>query len=144
MIATPDSTNIGGGTTGLSVPGTLTIGKAAKVVTPPDYLFIQNDSANTSTLPYYVAQTDSAHYVMQKATAPRSGQYIGVFLWSGATNTRGARVTDAKWTTSDATVASIVQTTSNGQAVVNILKAGTAKLTVTSGTLSSTLTITAT
>ena len=129
---------------GLSVPGVMEV-KRRKPLTPPDYIFVQNDTATVSSSPFYVSQTDTTHYAMAKATAPKTGQYIGAFLWSGKTNTRGSRTgTGTTWKTSDASVVSISSVTASGQAIVSILKAGTATLQVTYNGMSSSLVITAT
>lgn len=99
----------------------------------PQYpsLHIANDTSSTPGTAWYVEKDDVSIYSMPNATAPKGGQYIGAFQM-GADGVRGARVDGtAVWTTSDATVVQIVgNTQANGQAVVNILKAGTAELTV--------------
>ncbi len=139
MVSNPELLNLT--RKGVSAPGVpvLTVKK------PSDYIFVQNDTGTNPTLPHYVTQVDSTHYTMLNATSPKGGQYIGAFLWSGATNTRGSRTgAGTTWTTSDSGVVSISSVTSSGQAIVSILKAGTATLQVSYNGMSSTLVIKAT
>ncbi len=139
MVLNPEMLNLT--RKGVSVPG-------VPVVTPrrnPDYIFVQNDTGTNPTLPHYVTQVDSTHYTMLNATAPKTGQYLGAFLWSGATNTRGSRTgAGTTWATSDSSVVSVSSVTASGQAIVSILKAGTATLTVRYNGMRSTLVIKAT
>lgn len=139
MVYDPDVTNLT--RKGVSAPG-------VPLVRPrrnPDYIFVQNDTGTNPTLPHYVTQVDGTHYTMLNATAPKSGQYLGAFLWGGATNTRGSRTgAGTTWTTSDSSVVSVSSVTSSGQAIVSILKTGTATLTVKYNGMTSTLVIKAT
>lgn len=139
MVSNPELLNLT--RKGISLPGV----PALTVKKPSDYIFVQNDTGTNPTLPHYVTQVDSTHYSMLNATAPKTGQYLGAFLWNGATNTRGSRTgAGTTWTTSDSSVVSVSSVTSSGQAIVSILKAGTATLKVTYNGLSSTLVIKAT
>lgn len=139
MVYDPDVTNLT--RKGVSAPG-------VQLVRPrrnPDYIFVQNDTGTNPTLPHYVTQVDGTHYTMLNATAPKTGQYLGAFLWDGATNTRGSRTgAGTTWTTSDSSVVSVSSVTASGQAIVSILKAGTATLTVRYNGMTSTLVIKAT
>lgn len=139
MVYDPDVTNLT--RKGVSAPG-------LQLVRPrrnPDYIFVQNDTGTNPTLPHYVTQVDGTHYTMLNATAPKTGQYLGAFLWDGATNTRGSRTgAGTTWTTSDSSVVSVSSVTASGQAIVSILKAGNATLTVRYNGMTSTLVIKAT
>lgn len=91
-----------------------------------------------------MSKVDNTHYQMPDATAPKGAQYIGVFIWDGATDKRGPRAgADVKWTTSDSAIVKLGETTDSGQAIISILKAGTATLTASLGDMTSYLTITA-
>lgn len=109
-----------------------------------DSLHIANDTSSTPGTAWYVSKVTTDVFQMPNATAPKNGQYIGAFRWS-PDDVRGARLDgSAVWTTSDSSVVQIVGSTqANGQAVVNILKAGTATLTVKWNGLAAILTITA-
>lgn len=142
MIITPDATVIGGtNMPGISVPGAIVIGGQSK--TPPDTIFIQNDSNNFSSSPWYISQIDSTHYAMPNATAPKGWQYLGAFLVDGKTGIRGGRADGAVWTFSDPEMVQHISTSSAGQAAVSILKAGTCTLTVTLRGMVSTLVVVA-
>jgi len=141
MITLRDSVAVGStGKTGIWLPGVTTFG--AQVQSPADTIFIQNDSSTDPASPWYVTRVDATHYTMLSAT-PKNSQYIGAFIWSGATDTRGDRVGSAvTWETSDASVVKIGSVTASGQAYINILT-GTATLTATLNGMTSTLLITA-
>ena len=141
MIITPDTIIIGGTNgAGIAVAGGTTIGNFNQ--SRPDTIFIQNDSAPSPGSPWYVTRVDSTHFTMHNATAPKGSQYIGAFLWDGKTDSRGGRLgSGVQWETSDAGVVRINQVTSTGQAVISILNAGKATLTVTLNDMASTLEI---
>lgn len=142
MIVTPDATIIGGNNMlGISAPGALAIGGATK--TPPDTIFIQNDSNKSPTSPWYVTQVGSTHYTMLNATAPKGWQYLGAFLVSGETGAQIGRADGAVWTISNPSMVQHISTSAGGQAAVSILTAGTCTLTVTLRDMVSTLVITA-
>ncbi|MGC0903479.1 hypothetical protein WKH25_03795 [Pantoea agglomerans] len=142
MIVPPDVIIIGGSRHfGITTPGALAIG--GKPNTPPDTIFIQNDSNKTSTSPWYVTQIDSTHYAMPNATAPKGWQYLGAFLVSGETGAQIGRAEGAVWTISNPSMVQHISTSATGQAAVSILSAGTCMLTVTLRDMVSTLVITA-
>jgi len=142
VIVTPDATFIGGNNMlGISAPGALAIGGAP--TTPPDTIFIQNDSNKTLTSPWYVTQVDATHYTMLNATAPKGWQYLGAFLVSGETGAQIGRAEGAVWTISNPSMVQHISTSAGGQAAVSILTAGTCTLTVTLRDMVSTLVITA-
>lgn len=142
MIVTPDATIIGGtNQSGIIVPGATIIDGHRR--TPPDTIFIQNDSNKSPTSPWYVTQVDATHYTMLKATAPKGWQYIGAFLINGVTGAQIGRADGAVWTISKPSMVQHISTSAGGQAAVSILTAGTCTLTVTLREMVSTLVITA-
>lgn len=142
MIVTPDAITMGGSNNlVISSPGALGIGGKSK--TPPDTIFIQNDSNKTPTSPWYVTQVDSTHYTMLNATAPKGWQYLGAFLVSGETGAQIGRADGAVWTISNPSMVQHISTSASGQAAISILTAGTCTLTVTLRGMVSTLVITA-
>lgn len=142
MIVTPDAIIIGGSDIlGISASGALAIGGTPK--TPPDTIFIQNDSNKTPTSPWFVTQIDSTHYTMLNATAPKGWQYLGAFLVSGETGAQIGRADGAVWTISNPSMVQHISTSAGGQAAVSILTAGSCTLTVTLRDMVSTLVITA-
>ncbi len=145
MIETPGTTTIGGSHhRGISVPGATVIGNPKHTASPTDTLFIQNDTATQPSSPFYVTRVDSTHYTMLNATAPRNGQYLGAFIWYADTDSRGERAgPGVVWESSDPTIVRVLSVSDSGQAVVNILAAGTATLTVSLNGMTSTLVITA-
>jgi len=147
VINTPDSPVIGAIPSGLSTPGSLTIGPATAgtpTPTPANYLFIQNDTATAADSPWHVKQIDHTHYEMPNATEPRNAQYIGVFQCDGATDAKLGRLDNtAKWTAGGDDILTVGTVQSNGQVIININEAGTATLTVEWGGMKSILTITA-
>lgn len=97
-----------------------------------DSLLIQNDTSSTPGSAWYIGKDDTNIFSMPNATAPKNAQYIGAFIWN-ANGTRGSRVDNtAVWTSSDPSVVLVGSgtPTSSGQAIINIVKAGTAVLTV--------------
>jgi hypothetical protein len=145
MIETPNATIIGGSHhRGISVPGATVIGNPHHKPSPTDTLFIQNDTATLPSSPWYVTRVDSTHYTMLNATAPKSGQYLGAFIWYADTDTRGERAgPGVAWESSDPSIVRVVSVSSSGQGIVNILAAGTATLTISLNGMTSTLEITA-
>lgn len=146
MIITPDATIIGGTSLpGISVPGAIVIGRKGKAPAPPNYIFIQNDSYTNPASAWYISKVDDAHYEMTHATSPKWSMYIGAFVYDTAKDKLVSRLDGtAVWNASDATVARVDSVSSTGQAIVSIVKAGTATLTVEWGGMTSTLTITST
>jgi hypothetical protein len=142
MIFTPDAIVIGGtNMPGISVSGAIVIGGQTK--TPPDTIFIQNDSNTNPASLWYITQIDTMHYAMPNATAPKGWQYLGAFLVDGATGVRGGRADGAVWTISNPSMVQHITTSAAGQAAVSILTGGTCTLTVTLRDMVSTLVITA-
>lgn len=145
MIETPNAIIIGGSPQhGISIPGAVVIGNQEHTPSPADTLFIQNDTATQPSSPLYVTRVDSTHYTMLNATAPKNGQYLGAFIWYADTDSRGERAgPEVAWASSDPSIARVISVSASGQAIVNILAAGTATLTVSLNGMTSTLVITA-
>lgn len=121
------------------------LNKYQKATLLPKYasLLIQNDTSNNPGTAWYISKIDTNLFEMPNATAPKGSQYIGVFQW-GADDVRGGRIdSTAVWTTSNPDVVKISNTTSSGQAIVSILAAGTAVLTVKWNGMTAQVTITA-
>lgn len=121
------------------------LNKYQKATLLPKYpsLMIQNDTSNTPGTAWYISKIDTNLFEMPNATAPKGSQYIGVFQW-GADDVRGSRIdSTAVWTTSNADVVKISSVTSSGQAVISILTAGVAVLTVKWNGMAAQVTITA-
>ncbi|WJN64530.1 putative tail fiber protein [Erwinia phage Papaline] len=121
------------------------LNKYQKSTLLPTYasLFLQNDTSNSPGTAWYVSKIDTNIFEMPNATAPKGSQYIGAFQMS-ANGVRGARIDGtAVWTTSDDTVVKIGSVSNSGQAVVSILKAGTAVLVCKWGGMAAKVTITA-
>lgn len=134
---------LGGGKTGLQIPGALVLSEHQTAAT--HYIFLQNDSDNKPASIWYVNKLSNNHYEMPNATAPKGVIYVGAFNWDIATNKAQGRLdTTAEWSTSDATILKIAAVSTSAQATVTILKAGSAVLTIKWNGMKSTLAITAT
>lgn len=109
--------------------------------TPQSYLRIISELSPTSGSPWYVTQVSPGNYTMLNATVT-NGQILGGFVVAG-NGVQYDRVRDGiTFTTSDSSVISLsggVQ--SNGQQTINLLKAGTATITVNWGGLVAKLSI---
>ena len=81
---------------------------------------------------------------MLNATAPKNAQYMGAFIWYADTDSRGERLgPGVSWESSNPSIVRVVSVSSSGQAIINILAAGTATLTIRLNGMTSTLVITA-
>lgn len=139
MIKINRNIQVGGSQQGISA-GDQLVGSGVV----PDTLFLQNDTATAANSPWYVTRVDSTHYTMLNATAPKTGQYLGAFIWDGKTDSRGARAgAGVVWESSNSDVVKINSVTTSGQAIVSILKAGSATLKATLNGMVSTMQITA-